>query len=452
MASVEGGTTFSILSFSPFMLIFAPIAKIFENYPILMTYFFYYIAFLSWFLATYKILFDFKNISFKNSLLLFVFMFASEVVLFHYGLNHNGFESVFFAVPFLILSYNYAFIENNIKTSTLWYLPLLTIKFEFWFLFIFYSIALAIHFKNKHLLWITFISAIAFVLNMKLLQPMLSAGVTENQSMLAERYGYIFESTGVLDLINKILSLSSLKIKIALIVAFFIPFLTLVDFKKITLRGFLTFTTLLMPTLGYSILSTRVPMSYWTHEHYSLPVVALMFVFVAKYINLSKIRVIAYFMANIAIFSAILYIKQPWQYKYYADENQLLNDVIPKLELDYSDVVIADNKSGLYFSKNQFDDLENFNKFKRAKYIVINTRYEYLNYNIKFKPPKIKLGSKELIKMLNIDNQYQIVYLNFPFVVYEDIKHKPYTMSPKISDLNILNKWDKEYEKFNKWL
>ena len=151
-------------------------------------------------------------------------------------------------------------------------------------------------------------------------------------------------------------------------------------------------------------------MSYWTHEHYVLPVLPVILLILLKYSSFSKIRILFYILINLILICGILSMKEPWQYKYYQDESQLENQIKPLMTLNYDDYILVDDRTGLYFANHQI----NFPKFikdktRDPKYIVLNLRYIFYTNNIKRHKSKEVISSFKFLKDYEKDlNDYGI--------------------------------------------
>lgn len=421
---------------SSLILVFTPIFYFFKD-PIIDVYLLNYFTYLLWFMVSYLVLFNGFNL--KKTVFYFIIFFSSVTVLFHYNLNYNGWESVFLAVPFTIMSYYYLFIKSNYKKSILWFFPLLFLKVEFFLVLIFLNLAFYIGERNKKYLYGALTSVMIFVIYLKVLSPLLTS--SSEGSLLMGRYGHLLH---IESLASFIFDISFIK-RVMLILLFFFPFLSFIDLKKIESKSLLQFLMILTPTIGYCILSSHIAMSYWSIEHYSLPILGLVFIFIVKYGVFSKERIIVFIAVNMFLASIIIYNKQPWQYKYYQDEKQLKERVFPLLILDTKTKIVADDRSGIYFTNSQVNYL-NYIKVTKPKYIVINTRYTYSSANLKYKVVKV-IKSSEYIRNLHITQNYKLIYKNYPFVILE--KKFGSIFSVDSVDLNI---WDKKTIESNRWI
>ena len=131
--------------------------------------------------------------------------------------------------------------------------------------------------------------------------------------------------------------------------------------------------------------------------------------------------------------------KEPWQYKYYQDEDQLENQIKPLMTLNYDDYILVDDRTGLYFANHQI----NFPKFikdktREPKYIVLNLRYIFYTNNIKRHKSKEVISSFKFLKDYEKDlNEYGILYQNYPFVVYEKKLKGNIDINPE-----VMKDWD----------
>ncbi len=450
--SIDGGYNYLGAHFSPFWIIFSPFLYFIES-PIKLLYFINYLGYMFWFLASLIIVENKmqKKFSIKEQIYFFILFFSSITVLFNYFFNYNGIHEVLFATPFLTLSYYFLFIKQEYNKALLWYLPTLLIKEEFWLLLIFFNIALFISSKDKKYILYSLISAILFyILYFKLMKILYGE---EDSGLLSGHYSYIFEAKSIDELFNSIINLSLMKQRIALMFSFFIPFIFLINFKNITIKDILILIFLIIPTMGYCFLSKQTPMTYWLYEHYSLPILPAIFIAIIKYPKITKLRLFGYLIANLILVLIVLYNKQPWQYKYFQDEKQLLNTIKPILELKHSDFILSEDRTGIYFSNYQVDYVDNINfrnnVNKQAKYLIFNTRYSYSAQNLKLAKPQISLSTFDYINNFqnNLSN-YGIIYLNYPFIVYAKDKDIESNLS---YTKEMLDEWDKQTIEANNW-
>ncbi len=448
--SFSGGYNYLGIHFSPFWVLFSPFVYFF-NSPIYLLYFINFLGYMFWFLTSLYILEKSlkKELTLKEQTYFFIMFFASITVLFNYFLNYNGIHEVLFAMPFLILSYYFLLIKQEYKKAFLWYLPTLMIKEEFWLLLIFFNLAIFISSREKRYIFYSFISAILFyILYFKIMK---SLHTDENTGILSGHYSYIFEAKSISELIDSIFNLPLMKQRLFLIFSFFVPFIFLIDLKKIVIKDILIFIFLIMPTMGYCFLSKQTPMTYWLFEHYSLPILPVMFIAIMKYPRITKIRVFSYLMINAIFILIVLFFKQPWQYKYYQDEVQLKEKVLKKLDLNYDDFILSEDRTGLYFSNYQVDyvgliNIKN-NINKKAKYIIFNTRYSYSVQNLKLATSIKDITSFEYIDTFNDNLQnYGILYLNYPFIIFSKDKESNLSYNKE-----LLNSWDKKTIESNRW-
>jgi hypothetical protein len=428
----------------PFIYIFTPFAYIIKN-PIYFAYLLSYVTYLSWFTVSFLLLK--KEVSVKNISMYFLLFFSSATILFYYNLNYNGYESVFLSIPFLLLSYYFAFIKQDYKKSILLFMPLLLIKSNFWLILIF--LFLAIYIKERKFKYIMF--SIFTLISMLLYFKFLNIVIEDNASaiLMNERFSHIFDATSIYELIVNIISMDGKLKKLILIVVFFIPFSFFINFKKVSYSDILISLLLIFPTFSYCFLSNHVAMSYWVQEHYSTPILAIIFIMILKYQYFSKIRVYGYLLSNLILFLLIISLKQPWQYKYYQDETQLLKTIVPTLLLKSTDYVLADDRTGIYFTNTQVDYIE-FDKKKTDivyKNIIINLRYIYSSNNLKHNKPKVLISSYSYLYSKDILKSYNINYINYPFIIYGQNKDINLSISEK-----LLDTWDNQTKNSNKWI
>jgi hypothetical protein len=242
--------------------------------------------------------------------------------------------------------------------------------------------------------------------------------------------------------------LRNIPLKLSLISAFFVQFIFLINFKAIKRNDALIALLLILPIFSYCILSSRTVMSYWTHEHYALPVLPVIFLIFLKYGILSRIRITLFVIVNLILILGILSLKEPWQYKYYQDETQLNNNIMTLMTTSYNDHILADDRTGLYFTNNQVNFLKYIeDRNREPKYVVLNLRYIYYINNIQRHRSKEASSSFEFINdyVKNL-NDYGILYLNYPFIVYEkNLK------SDLEINLNMLNNWDQKILSDNRY-
>jgi len=427
--------------FNPFLLVLFPLASIFN--PIVFLNFLIVVSYSTFFTIVYT--FMSKKI---NIVMFSMLLFSIPVLFFNFYLNFNGFHPVVLAPIFLIISYNYLFVEENANKSLLWFMPLLLIKEEFWLLLVFLSFSLFIRFNKIKYIFLTVVSAVLFISIYKLMSILYSENAAGIHS---GHYAYIFDAANFKDLLDSIFNLAHWDRRILFIVLFFFPFLMLIDLKKIVLKDWITLVLIIGPTFGYCILSRQIPMTYWLFEHYALPVLPVVLIIVKKYGTFTNKRLLLFFFINTSLIASVISLKQPWQYKYYQDEKQLQEQVIPKLDLNFKDFLLVEDRTGVYFSEYQVDYVQylNFmnNKNKIAKYVIFNTRYSYLANNIKYNTTTNKKASYDYILNIMKDlNSYEIIYAKYPFVIY---KHN--SVSKIQISATLLDQWDKKTIKSNKW-
>lgn len=430
--------------FSPFWILFSLLVPFLEN-PIQMINFIFIVAYLGILLMLHNLFFQ-KDFSYKNSFLLFALAILTPPLLFNFNLNYNGLHSVIFAPIFLIPSYYYLFIKEDPIKTIYWFLPLFLIKEEFWLLAVFVSFAIFVRFKELRFLVLSLVSLLLFYLLYYKVMGTLHSG--DGAGVLSGHYSYLFESKDLSILFKEFLNLGYWDRRILFISLFFFPFLFIVDIKKIVIKDWISAVLIIGPTFGYCILSQQTPMTYWLFEHYSLPVLPVLIILVKKYGIFSQKRLALFFIINIILIGAVVSQKQPWQYKYYQDEEQLLEKIIPKLDIDFSDFLLADDRTGVYFTQYQTDYI-NFinkgkNKTKTAEYIIVNTRYSFSAHNLKYTRAGDK-SSYDYLKKFSFTN-YKKIYENYPFIVLE----KEEGNTPEFHK-EILDDWDKKTIESNRW-
>tara|TARA_B100000795_G_scaffold158107_1_gene118816 strand:+ start:498 stop:1961 length:1464 start_codon:yes stop_codon:yes gene_type:complete len=421
--------TTNILEYSLLILI-SPLAYI-KN-PIALSYVLYYLTYLSWFLTFYLLYFG--QFEIKKVYQSFLLFFCSTTLFFHYGMNFNGWNSIYIAPALMALSYYFSFIKANYKKSILLFLPLLFLKLQFWLLLPFLLLSIYIHSKNKQYLLYAFLSLIVFFFYLKIRPLLYDESFT----------GYLLESAyshlNINDIKNFIqIFLDNIGLKLTLMLAFFVQFIFLIDLKAIKKNDLFIYFLLIFPIFSYCILSSRTVMSYWTHEHYVLPVIPVILLILLKYSSLSKIRIFLFVITNLILICGIFSLKEPWQYKYYQDESQLENKIKTLMTLNYDDHILADDRTGLYFSNHQINFLKFINdKTRHPKYIVLNLRYIFYINNLKRQQSKEVISSFEFVEDYEKNlNEYGILYYNYPFIVYENK-----LISNVEIDSEVMNDWD----------
>lgn len=426
--------------FSPIWLIFSPLTFL---DPISLSYTLFFIGYTAWFMAAHHVWFDEKKATAKESLLFFICAFASVTVLFNYNLTYNGIKEVLFAVPFLTIAYRELMIKERYDRAAIWYLPTLLIKEEFWLLYIFFWIAVFVRSGRKNHLLFALLAAIAFaILYFKVMRWLYGHGIGH----LAGHYSHLFEAKSIGDLAHGILSLNQIPQRIALMVSFFVPFALLIRWRDVSLKDFVAAILIVGPTVGYCFLSQQAAMSNFLFDHYSLPIIPMLFALIVKYRALSKQRLFAYLLLNIVFIAGILCIKQPWQYRYYMDEKQLQKEVMPLVPKGAA--VAVEDRTGIYFlGRNRviYVNAVDMSVFE-PQYIVVNTRYTYLANNVKFRPIVPQLSTNSYLNSFNKIQYFTPIYVKFPFLVYK----KGVDGNLTISDRQ-LNEWDKKTVEASRW-
>jgi len=454
--SIDGGYNYLGSHFSPFWILFSPLLYFIKD-PIILLNIMFYFGYLFIFLALVHII----QISFKKKIstyanvLIFLMLFSSVTILFNYSLNVNGIHEVIFAVPFILISSYYLFNSHNYTKVLLWYYPTLLIKEEFWLLIIFIYIAIFIKSINyKYLIGAILHLILFYILYFIFMKYVYinSLGISANiDGIHSSFYAYLFNSNSIGEIIDNIFNLSQMKKRILLIMSFFFPFIFLVKWNKIILKDMFLLLILISPTIGYSFLSQHFGMTNFLFDHYSFPIIGILFAFILKYLNLSKISIVAYILSNVFLVGMILYNKQPWQYKSYQDELQLNKNIKPLLDLSKNTFAVMDDKTALYFSYKNVDYIAStmYHNTKVPIYIVMNLRYmynaKYLNNYHKSKNP----SSQNIINNIKYldKHHYGIIYLNYPFIIFKK------DINTNLSyDRKLLNIWDTKTIKSNKWM
>jgi hypothetical protein len=454
--TIDGGYNYLGTHFSPVWLIFSPLLHLSKD-PILILYSMFYFGYLLIFIALIFVIESKleRMTNYKEKIIIFIFLFGSVTMLFNYSLNSNGIHEVLFAVPFVLVSTYYLFNSENYARVLAWYYPTLLIKEEFWLLIIF--IYLAIFFKTSKYRYI-FLSllhgVLFYILYFYIMRYLYINSLdipTDSIGLMSGHYDYLFNVQSFEDLVNKILNLPLMFRRIMLISLFFIPFIPLVRWKSVKFKDFMMLLILILPTIGYAFLSTHFGMTNFLFDHYSLPIIGVIAVFVIKYVHLGKFRFGLFFLANAILVTAILFNKQPWQYKKYQDEGQLVKEVMPLINRPDNEFSLMDNHTGLYFSFSNMDTIKqaSYYSHKIPKYIVANIRYmtheRYMN-NHTIGRSFSSLDIVDNISYLKSDS-YGIIYMNYPFIVYELHKDGELKYTDKISNL-----WDSTTKKSNTWL
>jgi hypothetical protein len=414
------------------LLFISPLAFIKE--PLYLSYVLYYLTYLSWFLTFYILLFG--QFEFKKVIKSFSLFFCSTTLLFHYALNYNGWNSIYIAPAILMLSYYYAFNKSQYKKSILMYVPLLFLKIQFWLIFPFLLTSIYLHSRKIKYLIFAFLFTLIFLIYI-FVRPYIF-GESTTAMLLDQAYSHILSRDFKIffDVFFK-----NISIKLVLILAFFAQFIFLINFKNIKKNDAFIAVLLILPIFLYCILSSRTVMSYWTHEHYVLPVLPVVFFIFLKYGIVTKSRIILFVILNLCLITGIISLKEPWQYKYYQDEVQLENDIKPLMTIENYDHILADDRTGLYFANTQVNFLKYIeDNSRQPKYIILNLRYLYYINNLQRHKTNDELSSFEFVDSYEQKmNGYGILYLNFPFVVYE----KNLKSNLEIQ-LNELNNWDQQ--------
>lgn len=444
IAIFGGIDNFLSAHFSPFWLFFSPLAALLPN-PIFLINALFFIVYTAILIVLHRVFLE-NTANYKTMLLLFLLFISIPTVLFNFNFNFNGLHSVLFAPIFLIPSYYHLFVEDNAKKALVWYMPLLTIKEEFWLLGIFFSFALFVRYREYRYVLLTLLFAVAFYLLYFKVMASLFNG--EGTGVLSGHYSYLFEAKNFSELFNLLLGLGYWARRIVFILLFFLPFLIVIKLKCISFKDWLTTILIIGPTLGYCILSQQTPMNYWLFEHYSLPVLPILIILMKKYGSLSAPRLTIFFVLNVLLIVGVISQKQPWQYKYYQDEAQLSEKILPLLDLDHEDFILADDRTGIYFTPYQVDYLrfirKGKNKNKNAKYIIINTRYTYSAANLKYTGAR-SVSTYDFLRSKKL-HDYRIIYENYPFIVLTFEKEA--LLSLKRTKLDT---WDLRTRESNVW-
>ena len=215
------------------LFLISPLAYI-KN-PIFLSYVLYYLTYLSWFLTFY--LLSFGKFELKKVCQSFLLFFCSTTLFFHYGLNFNGWNSIYIAPALMALSYYFSFIKANYKKSILSFLPLLLLKIQFWLLLPFLLLSIYVHSKKKRYLVCTLISLIGFFFYLLKIRLALYDNSFTGSPLLSA-YGHL----NINDLNNFLqIFFNNIGLKLSLIIAFFFQFLFLIDLKAIKKKDLLLF-------------------------------------------------------------------------------------------------------------------------------------------------------------------------------------------------------------------
>ena len=111
------------------------------------------------------------------------------------------------------------------------------------------------------------------------------------------------------------------------------------------------------------------------------------------------------------------------------------------MTIENYDHILADDRTGLCFANTQVNFLKYIeDNSRQPKYIILNLRYLYYINNLQRHKTNDELSSFEFVDSYEQKmNGYGILYLNFPFVVYE----KNLKSNLEIQ-LNELNNWDQQ--------
>jgi len=442
--------------FNPMLIILSPLAYIFPK-PLHLLTAINYIFIALWYMASIYIIIKVYGekvyINLKFSFSFFILFFIFSATLFNTFINYNGLHSVLFAMPFLTLAHYFLFINRSYILAVLFYLPALLTKEEYWLLFIFFSLSVFIMSKEKKYLLLFFGSLIGFYLVYAQLMPWLGGGV---KGVHIGHYNYLIDALSLDQAWKNFISLPQLLKKGFLLVLFFLPALFLLNGKLYykEWRSNIGLILSISPTIGYCYLSSQASMSYFTHEHYSLPIISVLFALIINNIStINRLSIIFYIMINLVIIMLVLYFKQPWQYASYQDEPVLQEKILPKLNLNYTDYLLVDDRTGVYFSHYQVDYFSNISnkhyRYEQPKYIIINTRYIFLRNNTG-KKNDFLVDTYEYLRGIKELANYEIIISIYPFLVFVPIKDRISSHS-SLSKFELKN-WDIKSFKSNVWL
>lgn len=408
----------------------------------------FYLTFLSWYMAAW---FLFPGGPFlKKAALLFAGLFGSATVLFHYDLNYNGWQSVLLSVPFLAGAYYLALAKGRYPAALLLFVPLLLLKVEFWLLFLFFLTGLWGLGRDRRYL----LGAAGFLLLFALYLGWFLPSLGNASSMLGSRFGHIFGGEGLWGMIAGVFHTPALSWRWVPMLLFFLPFLPLLEPGRIPLRARLFFFWMLAPTLFYCLLSAQVPMSYWTHEHYVMPVLGLVLAYLAAYGRFTLRRMGLYLLLNAGLAAGIIATKQPWQFRAYQDEARLKTELFPLMEplLEEGGTILTEDRTGFYLTPYRLNYLRTLDEPESSPDLVLlNLRYQYSAENLLFRPPAApRTGRAHLERIagaLAKKGQYGVLYADYPFILFARDRAGRGLPSPQ-----TLEAWDRNTREANRWI
>ncbi len=430
--------------FSPFWTLFSPFSKIIDN-PLTL---YYLIAFAGYFafIGTASTLYfrGRENIE-KTEIAVFFFVFFSSVtVLFQFSLNYNGIHDVLFAMPFLLLSYYNIFVTNDYKKAIIFFLPTLLIKEEFFLIAIFFFAALSIVSKRAvYLLGSVAFTLLFYALYFKYMRNLYSG---ESVANLGNIYGYIFESKSIQELLVAIIKNNDFIKEPFLLFSFMIPFVFLIDFKRVSVRDFFGVLFLVAPTMGYCFLASGTRLSNFLFDHYGFPLLPVIFIMILKYGKVNKRNILYFLAVNYVLMAFIISQKQPWQYKYYQDEAEMLTKIVPMIPRDEDIRIATDDRSGVYFANRRLMGIGMCQDIAPT-YIVLNSRYNYsaMNLNRSNIQSNNKTSTSQYVTTI-IKDEYSLVYAKYPFLVFSKNTKGDVSISE-----DELMRWDQKTIESNTW-
>lgn len=439
------GVSYLANHFSPFWAIFALFIPLISS-PIELYYLVSYLGFtlLS---STFAFLYFSTRVRFSlaESAFIFLLVFSSVTVLFQYSLNFNGIHDVVFAASFLMISYYFLIIKDDYFKSLLFFLPTLLIKEEFFLIGFFY--ALAVYVKSRKVTWFSVGFLFLFCFYLVHFIYMKSQYDGDEIVNLGYLYNYLFELKSLAYVPDAIINNNNIPRELFLIATFFIPFVLLIDFKKIETKDILVFLFIVLPTVGYCFLAAGTRLSNFLFDHYGFPILPLIAVFVIKYGLFSHKRVLLYVLVNALLAVFIVSQKQPWQYKYYQDEDKLVNKIIPLIGEDKDMVIATDERTGIYFADRKLA-APNMCKNQKPEYVVLNTRYLYSAMNISRSSllDGKHISTYDYLQEIGLD-RYSLIYQEYPFLLFQQ---SGIGTGVRLNG-SELDLWDRRTEESNKW-
>ncbi len=411
---------FNFLSnhFSPFWIIFSPLSTVIDK-PVELYYLIMssgYIFLLTTFSYIYfKV---FKKINFIKLFLFFSLTISFVSLFFEYSLNIHGVHETLFAMPFLSMAYYYFFIKQNNAKAILFYLPALFIKEDVVLVLSFLMLAIFIKTREIKYLLYSFLSLLLFFLiYIVIMQDIYFSG--ETVSNQGKYFEYLFNYNGVFNYLTKIYNHLSIR-SFVTVVAFFLPFIFLIKFNKISQIDWVGFVLLSFVTIAMAILGGG-KFANFIYAHYGNLIIPIVFIAILKYGRINFYTIVFYVVINISLIVLVIDVKQSWQYKYYVDEKKLYSDVMPKLDLEKDISIATDDRTGIYFA-NHHVQLLKFQKKNEHDYLIVNVRYLFFKENMVYSNrhnsvDKYSSSYNVIDKFLKKHNEMFVIYADYPFIV-----------------------------------